>query len=128
VTVVYLVKPGGDHPLIDLVAIDPQPRSDGLRYTRRQFSATGGQILEGAHVILEWDVIESQAAYEDLLEQFDLDAGSSEPVTITLPGDMYETVRYNGIALRPVPGETVTRQNFFIRDVKIIIRDLEVAS
>lgn len=124
----YLVKPGGDQPLIDLLPIVPSPRSAGLQYTRRSFSAAGGQILEGPHVILEWDVIESQAAYEDLLEQFDLDAGPSEAVTITLPGELYADVRFNGIALRPVAAETVTRENYFIRDVKIIIRDLVVAS
>ena len=124
----YKVLPGGDQPLIDLVAITPQPRCNGLRYTRTSHTAAGGMVLEGAYAVLEWDVIGNATDYDTLLTQFGLDLGTSEAVTILLPNELYVLTRYNGNALRPVAGETVRREGYFIRDVQIIVRDLVVAS
>ena len=124
---VYAVLPGGDQPLIDLVAITPQPRCSGLRYTRTSYTAAGGMNLDGPYAVLEWDVIEDATDYDTLLTQFGLDLGTSEAVTITLPNELFAATRYNGVALRPVAGETANRSDFFIRDVSIIIRNLTVA-
>ena len=124
----YKVLPGGDQPLIDLVTITPQPRCNGLRYTRTSHTAAGGMVVEGAYAVLEWDVIEDATDYDTLLTQFGLDLGTSEAVTILLPDEFYVLTRYNGVALRPVAGETVRREGYFIRDVSIIIRNLTVAA
>ena len=125
---VYKVLLGTDQPLIDLVAIDPQPRSDGLRYGRVSHTGAGGMVLELPWIELAWDVIESADDYESLLTQFGLNNSTSEDVTITLPNELFAEVRFNGKALRPVVGETVTRRDFYIRDVRIIVRNLSVAS
>lgn len=123
----YLLKEGADQPLIDLIAIAPQPRSEGRLYGRISQAASGVVVLEAPHAILIWDVVESPTAYEDLLEQFGLDAATSAAVTITLPNDLFTQTRYNGTAVRPVPGDTVRRDSYFIRDVRIVIKDLAVA-
>ncbi len=125
---VYAVLPGGDQPLIDLVTITPQPRCSGLRYTRTSYTAAGGMNLEGPYAVLEWDVIEDATDYDTLLTQFGLDLGTSEDVTITLPNELFAETRYNGKCLRPVAGETVRREGYFIRDVQIVVKNLTVAS
>jgi hypothetical protein len=124
----YLLKEGLNQALVDLVAIDPQPRCEGLQYARVSQAASGAVVTEGPHVILIWDVIEDPSAYDDLLDQFGLDAATSASVTITLPNDLFAQTRYNGTAVRPVPGQTVQRTGYFIRDVQIIVKDLTVAS
>lgn len=125
---VYAVLLGTDQPLIDLVAIDPQPRSDGLRYGRVSHTGAGGMVLELPHVVLVFDVIEDATAYDALLTQFGLDGATTEDVTITLPDGLFAEQRWNGKAVRPVAGETVRREGYFIRDVQIVIRNLTVAS
>lgn len=125
---VYKVLVGADQPLIDLVTIVPQPRSDGLRYGRVSHTGAGGMILENPHVVLVWDVIEDATDYDALLTQFGLDGATTEDVTITLPNQLFAETRYNGKAVRPVAGETVKREGYFIRDVQIIVKNLTVAS
>lgn len=124
----YLLKEGLNQPLIDLVAIDPQPRCPGLEYSRTNYAASGAVTREAPFVRLIWDVLQDQTEYEDLLEQFGLDSLVSANVTITLPGPLFSDVRYSGRAVRPVAGETVNRESYFIRDVVIVIKDLAVAS
>lgn len=124
----YLLKEGTNQALIDLVAIDPQPRCEGRQYARVSQAASGAVVQEAPHVVLIWDVIEDPTAYDDLLEQFGLDAAASVAVTITLPNDLFAQTRYNGTAVRPVPGQTVQRTGYFIRGVQIIVKDLAASS
>lgn len=124
----YLIKLGHDQPLVDLLPIVPQPRCSGLQYARRSYSGAGELIVEYPYVILEWSVIGSADAYADLLEQFGLDLVPSEDITITLPDELFADQRFNGKCLRPVVGDTLKREGYFIRDVQVIVRGLEVAS
>lgn len=124
----YLVGEGHDIALVSLVTIAPQPRCEGLRYGRTTFAASGAVTREAAHAILIWDVIGTQEEYEDLLEQFGLDALVSANVTVTLPNALYTSTRYNGRAVRPAAGEGVQHSQYFLRDVQIVIKDLVVAS
>lgn len=124
----YLVGEGHDEPLIDLVAIDPQPRCEGLKASRESFAASGVVVREGPYAELIFDVIESQSQYETMLAQFGLDALVSANVTVTLPNALYTSTRFNGRAVRPLASETVRHESYFIRNVRIVIRDLELAS
>lgn len=124
----YKVAEGLDIALVSLVAIDPQPRSIGLEYGRESQAASGAVIRESPFIRLLFDVIETQTQYEDLLEQFGLDALVSANVTVLIPGPLYSDVRMSGRAVRPVAGQTVNRQDYFIRDLQIIIKDLEPAA
>lgn len=124
----YLLGQGHDIAYDDLVVIDPQPRSKGLQYARTTFAASGAVVREGRWLELEWSVIESDAAYDDLLEQFGLDLETSAPVTVWVPGPRRIWQRFNGTAIRPATSESMTHENYFIRDVTILIRDMELSS
>lgn len=116
----YKVKTGHNQALMDLVAIDPQPASPGVKAGRRTYSADGAIHDENLYVQLEWSVIEDATALDDLLTQFGLDSATTANVTIYCPNQLHVYTRYNGIAQR----SEVSRQSYFIRDVQIIVKNL----
>lgn len=123
----YSIGTGHDVALVDLDLIDPQPRALGVRPTRRTYAASGAVIEEGNYVELEWNLIGTVAQWLSLLSQFGLgasDALTSE-VTIRVPDYSFGYTRYNGLAIRPEIGREVQRTGYFIRSVKIVVRDLE---
>lgn len=116
----YKVKTGHNQALMDLVAIDPQPASPGVKAGRRTYSADGAIHDENLYVQLEWSVVEDSTALDDLFDQFGLDSATTAAVTIYCPNQLHVYARYNGTAVRPEIG----RSNYFLRDVQIIIKDL----
>lgn len=116
----YLIKTGHNEALLDLVAIDPQPASPGVKATRRTYSADGAVHDEGLYVALEYSVIESADALDDLFAQFGLDSATTANVTIYCPNQVHQYARFNGVAVRPES----PRQNFFVRDVVIVVKNL----
>lgn len=117
----YKVKTGHGQALVDLVAMNPQPHSRGVQFTRTTFSADGSAHNEGAYVVLEWDMIEDATAYTTLLTQFGLAAGTpSANVTVYVPNNVYSYTRYNGIAVLP----PASHDNYFIRNVQIVVKEL----
>jgi hypothetical protein len=116
----YRVATGHGVALVSLNTVAPQPRSEGARYARRTHSADGAIHEEGLHAILTWDVIEDSTDLATLLTQFGLGSATSANVTVYVPSPLQVYTRYNGLALR---GE-VTRDNYFIRGIQIIVRDL----
>lgn len=116
----YKAKEGAGAALVDLITIAPQPRSDGVKPTRRTYSADGKPHDEGLHVALIYDMVEDQTELDDIFDQFGLDVATSAAVTIYCPNQMHVYTRYSGLAVRP----DVSRRDFFLRDVTIIIRDL----
>lgn len=117
----YKVKPNHNQALIDLVAIDPQPASPGVKATRRTYSADGAVHDEALYIQLEWSVLEDATALDDLLTQFGLDVATTANVTIYCPNQLHVYTRYNGVAQRM----EVSRQSYFLRDVTIIVKGLE---
>lgn len=116
----YKVAEGSGVALVSLVTVTPQPRSDGVKPTRRSYSADGTPHDEGLHVQLIWDFVESATDLDDILDQFGLDVATSADVTIYVPNQLHVYTRYNGKAIRPDIG----RRDYFLRDLNIIIRDL----
>lgn len=121
----YLIAEGHNVALLDLDAISPQPRSEGLKAARRTYSPDGSVHEEGLYIELEWGLLGSATAYQALLTQFGLDAAATAAVTIYCPGPDYSYARYNGTAVRPEVGRDVRRRGYFIRDVIILVRGLE---
>lgn len=117
---IYKVKTGHDQALLDLVAIDPQPASPGVKAGRRTFSADGAVHDENLYVTLEWSVVEDATALDDLFEQFGLDAATTAAVTIYCPNQLHVYTRYNGTAQRM----EIARSNYFLRDVQIVVKGL----
>lgn len=120
----YRVKVGHGEALIDLVVLSPQPRSEGLKYTRSTHSASGLVYREGPYIELEWNVVESRTAYLALLTAFGLNAATSANVTLYALDEQLVATRYNGRAVRPEIGRTASQRDYFVRDVAIVIKDL----
>lgn len=125
----YKVSTSGfDQTLVSLTDIDPQPRSDGLKPTKRTFGFSGSINEQGKYIELEYTVIGDESDYLALLQQFDLDTFDTKEVTIYIPNENYVMTRYNGIAVKPEIGKDVIRKSFFVRDVTMLIKHLEVAA
>lgn len=120
----YLVATGWDEALEDLDPIEPQPRTIGLQYARRQYAASGVVIDELAYVELEWSMLETAAEYQTLLAQFGLDTATTSEVSIYLQNENYEWILRNGIAVKPQIGSDGARNQFFLRDFTILVKAL----
>lgn len=120
----YLLETGWNVALIDLDALDPQPRTDAtVRPVQRNDSASGLIHEIGLYIPLQWNTL-NIAAYQSLLTQFGLSATTTtNQVTIYVPNQIYTWTRYNGIARLPEQGVDV-RRNYFLKDVTILINRL----
>lgn len=127
-TSAYKVKTGFDQAAIDLVLMTPQPRSEGVLKVRRTYAASGAVIEEGSYIELVWDLVGGIAAFQTLLGQFGLGVALTSEVTIYVPEVYYAYNRFNGIAVRPELGRDVSRNNYFIRNITILVRDLSYAA
>jgi hypothetical protein len=63
-----------------------------------------------------------------MLAQFGLTSANTALVTISVPGIDYAMTRYNGLVIRPEKGKDVRRENYFLRDVTLVVRDLELST
>lgn len=120
----YKMSLGADVVTVDLVAIAPQPRSEGVKYVRRTFAASGIVSDQSAYVELIWEVLESATEYNTLLTQFGLNASIATVVTVLVRDEFFNFTRYNGLAIRPQPG-TDKSWDYFPRNVTILIKNLE---
>ena len=123
----YRVATGSDISLGSLTVLSPQPRSDGVKYTRTTHGATGIVYREGPYLELEWSVLGSATAYQTLLGTFGLSSAQSALVTVYARDERFTYTRWNGRAVLPLPGAGVDWA-IFPRGIRILIRDLEVAS
>lgn len=116
----YRIAEGHSVALVSLTGIAPQPRSAGVKAARRTFAADSTIHDEGLHITLIFDFVDDATALDDLLDQFGLDVATSANVTIYCPNQVHSYARYNGVALRP----EVSRDNYFLRGVEIVVKDL----
>lgn len=126
----YKVALGFDVPDIDLVLIDPQPTSDGVQTTRRTHSANATIFGEGRYIELRWAVVEDESILDDILSVFGLDgADTTSEVTIHVPQPPIMAYNYfNGIAVRPEIGPDLRRRDYFLRDLVVLVKFLELAA
>lgn len=124
----YRVAAGHDVALVSLTVLDPQPRSTGIQVTRRSHGADGSVYDEGEYVELVWDFFEDAAAYQAMLATFNLDGDLAADVTVYVRDDQFNFVRKNGIAVRPELGRDGRWENYFLRDVTILVKHLEDAA
>lgn len=124
----YKVADGHDVALGALSDIDPQPRSEGVQVTRRTHAGDGSVQDDGKYVVLEFTALSGTSEYQSLLSTFGVNSSTTNEVTVYMRDETFAWVRMNGTAVRPVPGDDVAWKNYFPRDVRILIRDLEAAS
>lgn len=124
----YMVADGHDIAEESLTTIAPQPRSEGIKATRRVFLPDGTVQDDGRHIELEFSTIGDVATYQSLLSQFGVQSATTNEVTVMVPDETFAWVRMNGTAVRPQPGQDVSRRDFFLRNVVILVRDLVAAT
>lgn len=120
----YRAATGTGVALGSLTVLSPQPRSRGLQYTQTVYSASGVVYRSAPFVVLEWSMLESVTEYTTILGVFGLSSADSAAVTVYVRNANFAWVRMSGRAIKPV----AEWNGFFIRDVQIVVRDLEVAS
>jgi len=125
----YKLAQGSDVAIGSLIALIPQPKSDGIKPLRRTFSGDGSIYDEGRYIELYWDLVGNQPMYQALLVSvFGVSYLSTNEVTIFCPDEHFQFQRFNGLAVIPQNGEDVRRRDYFIRDIVILIKDLVLAS
>lgn len=120
----YKVAIGFYTPDADLVDVSPQPKSQGVRPTRRTFSGDATITDEGYYCELEFSAIQDVTEYQALLAQFGIDDSLSAQVTVSVRDGTYNFITYNAIAIQPEPGKDVS-WDYFPRNVIILLRNLE---
>lgn len=119
---------GHNVALGSLVTLVPQPRSEGIKVARRTYAADGSVYGEGVYIELEWDVVEDPAMLDAIYAQFGLGVlASTNEVTILIPGITYLDTRFNGLATRPLIGVDLRRNQFFLRNLTILVKNLALA-
>lgn len=100
----------------------PQPTSEGIKATRRDYSSDGTEIIEqGLYVELVWSVLKDKTMVQAIFAQCGLSSANIAAVTVYCRNDLYDYHRYNGIAVRPLPTWSQSRP----RNVVLLVRDLE---
>lgn len=126
----YQVAAGHDVALVSLTELDPQPNDDhggGIEYTQLSYSASGVVTQQGPFFPFTWDHM-TATEYATVLGLFGLTSSDYADVTVYVRDtDLATWVRKNGVAQRPMPGETVRWQQHPVR-ITIIVRNLEDAS
>ncbi len=124
----YRVADGHDVALVSLTVLDPQPRSEGIKPTRRTFGGDGTPYDESKYVELLYSMVGSVTEYQSILSDFGVQSAGSNEVTVYVRDETFAWTRQNGLAIRPEPGQDVRWTNYFPRDVVILVRDLADAS
>jgi len=120
----YKAYPSYDVALVDLVDITPAPSSKGVQYTRTTRAASGDLLQEGPYVILEWNMLQDATDYQTILDYFGVLNSLTSPVTVYCRSEIFNFVRYNGIAMRPEIGKSADWQ-YMPRNIQLTITNLE---
>lgn len=124
----YRVASGHNIALGSLTVLDPQPDpGPGIQVTRRSFAADGSVNDQGRYIEFTWSAYTNANDYIQLLGLFGLGQNtSSADVTIYVRDEIYDWIRLNGRAIRPIPGFTVKWGDVQSRplDIVILVKDL----
>ena len=119
----YQVADGFDNEA-GFADVSPQPKSEGIKPSRRTYGGDGSVYDEGTYVELVFNMIPDVASYQSLLNQFGVQSALTNDVTVKVRNETFAFVNKNGTAIRPEPGRDVRWNKFFPRNVVILIRGL----
>jgi hypothetical protein len=125
-TFAYRVKDTHDQTLTENEDVVPQPRTTGVKVTRRTHSVSGGLKDEFLYCEMLFSSLESVTQYQAVLTQFGVLNAMTNEVTIMCRSQTLQWKRYNGTAVRPAMGVDVQRSRYYPRDVVMLVRDLEL--
>ena len=125
----YRVADGWNVAVGSLTVLNPQPMSTGMQPSRRTYAVSGAVAEEAPFIELEWSMVETPTQYIAILTYFGLQGlppTYTNDVTIYLRNDLFSYQRYNGTAVRPEIGRDAKWSDYFPRDVKILVKNLEL--
>lgn len=120
---IYGIATGANVALESLVPFDPQPTTVGLLYMRRSYAASGAIIDEGPYWEYRWDAL-FEEEYQAILTQAGLDSATTAIVSANGPNDTYNEAIRNGVAVKPKVGSDGGRDNMFLRNFTLLIKNL----
>lgn len=123
----YAVGDGHNIPASFLTRLDPQPAGGYVKITRRSHSDNGKLLDEALFTEMEYSALGSAADYQDVLTGWGVLSAIENEVTIMARDAAMRWKRYNGTVVRPEMGKDVQWSSFFVRNVKILIKDLVLA-
>lgn len=121
----YLVATGFNIPFIDLLLIVPQPKTNGIRVTRRSNAVNSRVSDEGLYILFEWNVLQDAPMYQDILTLFDVLDNKVAPVTIYARDGRLIWGRWNGRAIQPEAANDFEWNNFRPHNLKLLVKDLK---
>jgi hypothetical protein len=122
------VAVGTNVALVSLAVLSPQPKSTGIQTARRTFAADGTAYDEGKYIELVWDIVKNASAYTTILTAFGITTNLSANVTVYVRSQTYGFIRMNGVAIQPQPSVDQTWDRYFIRNLRLLVRDLSTAT
>ncbi len=124
----YKIAVGWTSNPASLTLFNPQPRSLGVRYTRRSyFVGTNPFLDEGRYIELLWSALEDDLAYRQMLQQFGLHNTYAQQVSLWARDEIWSYHLYNGWAHRPLLGNDANWE-FMPKDITVLVRDLVLIS
>ena len=122
----YRVATGHGVALVSLNLFVPQPRCPGgVQSTLRTYGTSGKVHQTGLFAELLWNMLPSATVYQAILTQCGLSATVLESsVTVNLRNGVYTYARYNALAILPEPGKEITQDDYFFRNLTLLLRNL----
>lgn len=121
----YKVHTGFNVAVGSMSDIDPQPATIGMEYTREQYAASGIVVQELAFVRLNWSMLDPVSQYTSLLTQFGLSSATTSEVSVYIQDERFGWIVRNAIAVLPMIGQQGSRNNYFLRDFTILLKNLQ---
>lgn len=120
---IYQVADGHDNEG-GLADINPQPKCEGIQVTRRTRNPDKTLTDEAPYVEFIFNMVPDVAAYQSILTQFGVISATTNDVTIKVRDQTFAAANKNGTAEQPQIGPDVRWNNYFPRNVKLLVRDL----
>lgn len=120
----YRVATGHGVALVSLVAVNPQPATIGFRNTERSYGLSGAVFEQAPYIELVWSMVETTTIYGNILSAFGLTSVLFANVTVYIPNAAYVYARYNAVAVKPQIGQDGGRENYFLRNFVIVLKNL----
>lgn len=121
----YMIADGHDVPPESMSPFDPQPRTEGMQYTRRQYAASGIVVDEAPFVEFLWSMFETGAQYRATLTQAGVLVARTALVSLYLEDDTFDGIVRNATIVRPFIGSDGKRTNYWLADFVLLAKNLQ---
>lgn len=120
----YRIAAGHGVALGSLTVLSPQPRSIGVQVVQRSYGTSGAVHESGLYLELLYGHIATPTDYQVLLALMGTNTALYANVTLYAWRKDYDYARYNAIAVRPQIGQDAAWQDYFLRNVVFLFKNL----